>query len=88
MLQTDTETKWTSSLPSKLTKVIKQFIVPLAANIASLPSHTSFYFTRQDVLGNVMKDFLRENPEIFDEKATFIHEMQLAYDRHTLKNHT
>ena len=76
------ERKPVSALSSKLIDAMHERIIPIAACIDSLPSHTRFFFTQEDVIDALIKDIRRDNPEILEDRDAFMLKIQLGYDRH------
>jgi hypothetical protein len=76
------ERKPASALSNKLIDVMRERIIPIAMLIESLPSHTRFVFTQEDVVDALIKDLKRDNPEILADKDSFLSKIHAAYDRH------
>jgi hypothetical protein len=79
--QPNNERKPASALSSKLIDAMRERIIPIALHIDTLPLKTRFVFTRQDIIDALIKDLRRDNPEIIQDRDTFIAEVQSAYDR-------
>jgi hypothetical protein len=60
-------------------------IIPIAMHVDSLPALTRFVFTQEDVVDALIKDIRRDNPEILEDRDTFISQIQSAYDRNVTK---
>jgi hypothetical protein len=82
-----TERKPASALSSKLIDAMRERIIPLAMHIDSLPSHTRFMFTQEDVIDALIKDIQRDNPAILADRDSFMLNIQSAYDRFNLVSH-
>jgi hypothetical protein len=76
------ERKPASALSSKLIDAMRDRIIPMAAHVASLPTHTRFVFTQEDVVDALILDIRRDNPEILENRECFFAEIQAAYDRY------
>jgi hypothetical protein len=80
------ERKPASALSSKLIDAMRDRVIPIAAHIASLPTHTRFVFTQEDVVDALILDIKRDNPEILEDRESFFAEIQSAYDRYLKSN--
>jgi hypothetical protein len=79
------ERKQASALSSKLIEAMRDRIIPIAMRVDSLPALTRFVFTQEDVVDALIKDIKRDNPEILEDRDTFISQIQSAYDRNVTK---
>jgi hypothetical protein len=80
--ETVIERKPASALSNKLIDVMRERIIPIAMRIETLPSHTRFVFTHEDVIDALIKDMKRDNPEILTDKDSFLLKIQSAYDKY------
>lgn len=72
--------KSSSALPNRLAAVLTNNILPLAEK-KYLPEYTSFGFTKQEMVDDIIKNISIDSPELLDDKNNFTLCVEKALDK-------